>query len=222
MSSPTTSASLSVTSAASSAREGSPSTSGAASSASTSPKSTAGWNRFARPGPRLRTHRIEPIETAVRHRAWRAAKGRMGREKGVTHRSTTVTHGHQRSLENRCHAGLMPIDQDIRLRVQEGSIPPSSTASENGHLPGTLQTSPTAADCPGNQQPADQVFRGGDARGCVTPIHCRMTCSPPVNTCEGRREGGRCPAGPSSKTSRPPTELGHRRHTQRSDAHHWR
>jgi hypothetical protein len=31
----------------------------------------------------------------------RAEKGRMGREKGVSHRSTTVTHGQQRTLENR-------------------------------------------------------------------------------------------------------------------------
>jgi hypothetical protein len=57
----------------------------------------------------------------------RAEKGRMGREKGVSHRSTTVTQGQQRTLENRPRPGAQRCDQARRSKAVGGSIPPSST-----------------------------------------------------------------------------------------------
>jgi hypothetical protein len=51
--------------------------------------------------------------------------------------------------------------------------------------------------------PADQRFCGRHAKGAGQP---RTTCSPPADTCEGRREGRRRPARPPSRSARRPTQ----------------
>ena len=54
--------------------------------------------------------------------------GPQGRQKGGWGVKRACHNGHSRSptvTRNRCHAGVMRIDQVIWLRVQEGSIPPA-------------------------------------------------------------------------------------------------
>ena len=61
----------------------------------------------------------------------RAVKGRMGRQTGVKCRPFQVTGGHRRTPENVAWPGPIASDQVRRSDQRRGSIPPSSTLSEN-------------------------------------------------------------------------------------------
>ena len=69
---------------------------------------------------RMATHRLNDDRTE---------KGRTERKKDGKHRSSTVTSGHHRTLQNDPSPGMTFTDQVQRVGTDDGSIPPSSTKS---------------------------------------------------------------------------------------------
>ena len=97
----------------------------------------------------LRTHRRAPIKSRSRSGDGPGGrrKGRMGREKGVSHRSTTVTHGHQRShSKTRRHTGVMPVGPGLSVEGARGFDSPQLHRARKHDLPGVFGTSRGPAD----------------------------------------------------------------------------